>query len=419
MNAVRTTYAVWELTLACNLGCVHCGSRAGDTREQELTTAEALDLVRQMAEVGVAEVTLIGGEAFLRGDWLEIVRAIRSAGMSCTLTTGGFGVSAAAAVAMREAGVQQVSVSVDGLRGTHDLLRGKQGSWDAAMATLGHLRRAGVRTACNTQINRLSAPELVLIYEDLLSAGCSAWQPGLTVPMGRAAERSEMLLQPCELLELFPLLNELAERAERDGILFYTGNNIGYYGPYERRLRKMQAAMPGAEAMWDGCQAGISSIGIEADGAIKGCPSLPTAAYVGGNIRERTLKEILETRALKINAGMGTLEGAAHLWGFCAGCEYAELCRGGCTWTAHVFFGRAGNNPYCHHRALVQARRGVRERLVQVETAGGEPFDHGRFAVVEESLEADWPVEMRSRFTAEAMVMKRDLAGTAFSILSE
>jgi radical SAM protein with 4Fe4S-binding SPASM domain len=416
LNAVRSAYAVWELTLACNLGCVHCGSRAGDARERELTTAEALDLVRQMAEVGVAEVTLIGGEAFLRADWLEIVRAIRVAGMGCSMTTGGYGISAGTARAMQAAGVQQVSVSVDGLEATHDALRGRAGSWREAFAAMGRLREAGIAVTCNTQINRLSAPELVLVYEDILQAGARAWQMALTVPMGRAAERPELLLQPVELLALFPLLAELAERAEGDGVLFMPGNNIGYYGPYERRLRRAQGG-DGVDGLWDGCQAGISSIGIEADGAIKGCPSLPTVAYVGGNIRERTLREILETRALNINAGMGTPEGAAHLWGFCAGCAYAELCRGGCTWTAHVFFGRAGNNPYCHHRALEQARLGVKERLVQVEAAGGEPFDHGRFAVVVEGLEAAWPVGAGSRFTAESVLRLRPVAAPAFSIL--
>src|SRR5262249_54839548 len=64
----RSTYAVWEITLACNLRCVHCGSRAGKARPNELTTAEALDLVEQLADLGVAEVSLIGGEAFLRPD---------------------------------------------------------------------------------------------------------------------------------------------------------------------------------------------------------------------------------------------------------------------------------------------------------------------------------------------------------------
>src|SRR6476659_1778250 len=84
----RPIYAVWEITLKCDLACRHCGSRAGHARPDELTTAECLDLVRQMAELGVKEVTVIGGEAYLRDDWTDIVRAIRSHGMSATLTTG-------------------------------------------------------------------------------------------------------------------------------------------------------------------------------------------------------------------------------------------------------------------------------------------------------------------------------------------
>src|SRR5690348_10996598 len=87
----RPIYAVWEITLRCDLACTHCGSRAGRARPEELTTAEALDLVGQMAELGVKEVTLIGGEAYLRDDWTEIARAVRARGMQCSITTGGRG----------------------------------------------------------------------------------------------------------------------------------------------------------------------------------------------------------------------------------------------------------------------------------------------------------------------------------------
>src|SRR3954468_3830033 len=80
--------AVWELTLRCDLACTHCSSRAGRPRSDELTTAEALDVVRQMADLGVLEVTLIGGEAYLHEGWTEIVRAIRAHGMECTMVTG-------------------------------------------------------------------------------------------------------------------------------------------------------------------------------------------------------------------------------------------------------------------------------------------------------------------------------------------
>src|SRR6202161_1730173 len=90
-DGVRPIYAVWEITLACDLACRHCGSRAGHDRPDELTTAEALDVVDQMADLGVKEVTLIGGEAYLREDWLEIIRKIRARGMICSTTSGGQG----------------------------------------------------------------------------------------------------------------------------------------------------------------------------------------------------------------------------------------------------------------------------------------------------------------------------------------
>jgi radical SAM protein with 4Fe4S-binding SPASM domain len=417
MGPLRYTYAVWEFTLHCNLGCVHCGSRAGAARTEELSTAEALDLVRQLADAGIREVTLIGGEAYLRSDWLEIVAAIRAAGMSCSLTTGGYGISAAAAQAMRTAGVQQVSVSIDGCEETHDLLRGKPGSWNAAFRTLRFLREAGMPVTCNTQINRLSAPELPLIYGDIVKAGCRAWQLQLTVPMGRAADRPEILLQPPELLDVFPLLDHLAGCARRDGILFYPGNNIGYYGPYEQRLRSAS----GSNAIWDGCQAGINTLGIEADGTIKGCPSLPTSAYTGGNVRERSLREIVaRAPELAFNAGQGTAAGVEHLWGFCRSCDYADLCRGGCSWTAHVFFGKRGNNPYCHHRALVHRRENTRERLVLEQRASGEPFDHGIFRVIQEPANAEWPNDDPYRFRADRILWSRaqKRPKTEFPILS-
>jgi nif11-class peptide radical SAM maturase 3 len=396
----RTSYAVWEITLKCNLACTHCGSRAGKARAQELSTEEALSLVRQMAQVGIREVTLIGGEAFLRPDWLQIAEAINLVGMRCTMTTGGYGISLAMANEMKRAGIATVSVSVDGLETTHDRLRGRKGSWKQVFKTMNHLRQAGIPFGCNTQINRLSAPELPLLYEHIRDAGIQAWQVQLTVPMGNAADHVDILLQPYELLALYPMLAKIVRRAHVEGIEVQPGNNIGYYGPYERLLRGHGQA--NEWTFWQGCSAGLSTLGIEADGAIKGCPSLPTRAYTGGNIRERSLQEIIESAAeLSFNLGAGTPRGIEHLWGFCKTCEFSELCRGGCTWTSHVFFNRRGNNPYCHHRALVQAQRGKRERVVLKEKAIGFPFDNGEFELVEENLDLPWNHNDVLHFTAD------------------
>src|SRR3954468_7552092 len=128
----RPIYAVWELTLACDLACRHCGSRAGRARPDELDTDEALDLVRQMAALGVREIALIGGEVYLHPGWLDVVREIRRCGMQSTVVTGGRGMNAERAAAAAAAGVQSVAVSIDGAPQTHDRLRAWEGSHAAA-----------------------------------------------------------------------------------------------------------------------------------------------------------------------------------------------------------------------------------------------------------------------------------------------
>jgi radical SAM protein with 4Fe4S-binding SPASM domain len=383
VDQVRPIYAVWEITLACDLACRHCGSRAGRARPEELSTEECLDFVQQMAALGVREVTLIGGEAYLRSDWLAIVRAIVAAGMTPTMTSGGRGIDAELAQAAAAAGLAGVSISLDGLGATHDRLRGVKGSFASALAALAHLRAAGVAVTVNTQINRLSMPDLPELLETIAGAGAHSWQIQLTVPMGRAADEPEVLLQPYELLELFPLLSSLAARSQQLQVRLLPGNNVGYFGPHEASLRGYN---------FDGhagsCMAGQLTLGIEADGTIKGCPSLSTATWGGGNLRDASLRDIWERAApLRYTRDRSVDD----LWGYCRSCYYADTCRAGCTWTSDVFFGRPGNNPYCHHRALEFDARGLRERLVRVESAPGQPFDHGRFELIVEPTSSTAP----------------------------
>jgi radical SAM protein with 4Fe4S-binding SPASM domain len=375
----RPIYAVWEITLRCDLACTHCGSRAGRARRDELSTEEALDVVRQLADLGVKEVTLIGGEAYLRDDWTAIAAAVRAHAMQCSITTGGRGMDADRAAAARRAGIESVSVSVDGLRSTHDALRGMRGSFDAALAAMRNLRAAGVPVAANTQINRRSLPELEAIFDVIAGERIHGWQVQLTAAMGRAADDPTLLLEPYQVLDLMPRLAALKARADAERIRIFPGNNVGYFGPYESTLR---AHFPGKHA--GSCGAGRLTIGLEANGDVKGCPSLPSADYVGGNVRDHALRDIWE-RAEPLRFTRERT--VADLWGHCRSCYYAEGCLGGCSWTTHVLFGKPGNNPFCHHRALELAKRGRRERLRRTAEAEGRPFDHGRFEIVEEP----WP----------------------------
>jgi radical SAM protein with 4Fe4S-binding SPASM domain len=378
-RAWRPVYAVWEVTLQCDLACRHCGSRAGRARPDELSTAEALDLVEQMADLGVREVTLIGGEAYLRPDWLDIVRAVRKRGMQCTTTTGGRGVTEDLARAARDAGLQGASVSVDGLRETHDHIRALPGSFDAALRALRAFQAAGLPTSSNTHINRLNLREIPATFDLLVREGIRAWLMQLTVAMGRAADEDGLLLEPYQVLEAIPMLARLKARADAAKVKFWAGNNIGYFGPHENTLRQSYP-----KGHMGSCGAGRVTLGIEANGDVKGCPSLPTSDYVGGNVRDHSLEAIWQQSAPLRFTRDRTVD---ELWGYCATCYYRENCLAGCSWTTHTLFGKRGNNPFCHHRALELLREGRRERIVRKEAAAGMPFDYGTFAIVDEP----WP----------------------------
>ena len=371
---------MWELTLRCDTACAHCGSRAGAARPDELTTAECLHVVSALAALGVREVSLIGGEAYLRDDWLDIIRAIRQAGMRCNMVTGGRGVTSASALKASAAGLQAVAVSLDGDAAAHDALRRSPSSFQRAVEAVRHFRSAGLGVSVNTQLNRVTIPTLPALVDTMIREDVYAWQFALTVPMGRAADQPEVLLQPYELLDAFPILAREVSRARAQGIRISTGNNVGYFGPFEEVLR---AELPCSHSL--GCGAGSFTLGIEADGTVKGCPSLRTERWSAGNVRSASLTDIWE-RAVTLQE-LRT-RSASELWGFCKDCYYADTCGGGCTWTADSLFGRPGNNPYCHHRALSLADQGLRERVVRRSPPPGKPFDRASFELLVEAVPA-------------------------------
>ena len=378
-------YVVWELTLRCDHACTHCGSRAGVARETELDTAKALQVVDELAAMGTKEVVLIGGEAYLHEGFLDVVRALASRDIRPVMTTGGRGVDEALARRMQAAGMQRVSVSIDGLEATHDRMRARRGSFEGALRALRAIERAGMTVQANTNFNRLNEAELEPLYDVLRAHGVRSWQVQLTSPLGRAADRPDMLLQPYELTGLLPRIAAVKARGFAEGMLVMPGNNLGFFGPEEALLR---SPFPGGRDHFAGCQAGRFVLGIESDGAVKGCPSLQTSHYVGGTLRDTSLASIWDGSPELAFARSRTVE---SLWGFCRTCPYAETCMGGCSFTAHAFFGRPGNNPYCHFRALDHARRGLRERLVPVDAAAGLPFDHGLYELVVESVDEALP----------------------------
>ena len=224
-------HVVWETTLACNLKCQHCGSRTGRPRSDELSTDECLDLIDQLARLGTRELSMIGGEAYLRQDWVELIRRSASHGIFTAIQTGGRNLTDRKLDEAIDAGLSSLGVSIDGPPELHDRLRGVPGSYEEALSVVRRAKERGLRISVNSQIGAGTIEHLPEMMDTIIEAGATHWQIQLTVAMGNAVDNPELLLQPYRLVELMPMLARLYVEGMGRGMTILPGNNIGYFGP--------------------------------------------------------------------------------------------------------------------------------------------------------------------------------------------
>ncbi|MDR3739648.1 MAG: radical SAM protein [Terracidiphilus sp.] len=83
----RSFIAIWEVTQACDLACVHCRASAQpDRHPMELTTDEGKALIGQIAELGVPVFVLTGGDPLKRPDLFELIAHARTRDVRVSLT---------------------------------------------------------------------------------------------------------------------------------------------------------------------------------------------------------------------------------------------------------------------------------------------------------------------------------------------
>lgn len=340
--------AVWELTLACDLHCRHCGSRAGKARTDELSLSEARGLCHELAELGCKHVTLSGGEPLLRKDWALIAKTLVDCGIEIAMISNGSAWTDAIATTVRAIGFESVGFSLDGLEEAHEYQRRVPGHWQRVLRAIDSAVQAGITVTVVTTINKRNLGELEQLRTLLCEHGVMRWQLQFATATGNMADERGLLMEPADLLQAVPLIARLC----RDDHLpkVYAGHDVGYFGEPEESLRDQTAVVP----YWTGCLAGMHVIGIESNGNIKGCLSLPSAlngvdAFVEGNIRQTPLREIWSRKGAFSYCRDFKVE---SLGGFCRTCEYNDICRGGCTWTCYAEQGFVRDNRYCYFRQL-------------------------------------------------------------------
>ena len=311
----RLDSCVWEITRACPFSCKYCGSRAGKARENELTTAECVNVAAQLQALGCRRVSLIGGEVFTRPDWATVLTALTSRGIRTCVITNGFRMTDGILSKLKAAEVESVAVSLDATRALHDAYR-QEGSFDAALRAIKALADAGIPVSVISALRADNAPKLPELYEVLKDLPIFAWQIQACSPMGNA--ESNCVDVRFDAKKVISFVYGLVGKAK-----FYVGvaDNIGYFTPEEGSLR----GNPGA--VYRGCSAGLSTIGIDSVGNVRGCESMYDERFNEGNLRQKSLAEIWnDPDAFSYNRRFSK----DLLTGRCAGCAMGELCAGGC-----------------------------------------------------------------------------------------
>jgi radical SAM protein with 4Fe4S-binding SPASM domain len=316
----------YQVTRACNLKCYHCFSSSAKALKDELTLEEAKKMAIELKEHGAKLMTLTGGEPLLRKQFtLDYIAFLNSLGIYTRLFTNGYLLTEDIARKLKENGVNEVQISIDGLEEVHDNFRGVPGSFKRCILAIQRLKSQGIRTIIRTTIipqNVRQMPDLIALAQDLKVDGFRA-RP--FVGVGRGNENKEYILSPHEHEIAMKYLTEIRRKIALP---------IQLLQPSFPFLFDLKVKPKILEENYRGfrCSCGKQLCAITPDGFIKPCGYF---SKVLGNIKEESFAKIWYESDFVCD-----LRGLKKLNEFCMKCEYLSLCGGGCRASA---FENSGN----------------------------------------------------------------------------
>ncbi|MEN8908123.1 MAG: radical SAM protein [Clostridiales bacterium] len=381
--------AVWEITMGCNMRCKHCGSSCKNALPDELSTEDALKICDELGSLGLKWVTISGGEALTRDDWHLIAKKLKENGVTPLLITNGMLVDDDVIKKASNAGIESFSMSLDGLKETHDFMR-MPGSFDKIMSVYDNLEGTNLIKSAITTINQKNINELEEIKKILLDKSVKLWQLQIGLPMGNFEKNSDLVLYPEQIDQV---INFAFDSLSDERITIYLADCLGYYNRKEIKVR--DNTFKSQNTIWQGCNAGKRSFGILHNGDILGCTSIRDKKYIEGNLLKRSLKEIWEDKkAFSWNRDINKTD----LKGFCSKCGYGDLCLGGCPNTRLTFNKDIySSNNYCsYYIAIKKAKEKImlENNIKKLEIIGKRLLDNNEFQLAElvfEKLITEYP----------------------------
>lgn len=303
--------AYYAITDGCNLRCPYCYASSEKCLPGELNTAESMDLVTQIAEMGAKKIVFTGGEPMLRKDLFAVVEHARASGLLVNIITNATMIRTAE-IAERFAELfAMVTISVDGgTAETHDKTRGK-GAFAKTYKALRLLNAAGVAPA----INHILTSENVEGLEDF------------------AGFLSDIDVHSVRLMNH----NDLG-RGAGDTYAFgwddhLRSQQIVWTSPIAGILRPDGPRPVSPCSVKGNCGMGGNEIYVNSLGDVYPCKLTTSKAEHAGNVRRQRLAEIFQSPVLSAMRTSTVYGGEFHE--DCAKCYIKSNCGGGCR-AAHM-----------------------------------------------------------------------------------
>jgi len=328
-------YLFWETTIQCNLSCKHCGSGCGKgIPEDSLSTEDMLVFLTQFAKHFSPKDVLLcitGGEPLLRKDLFDVMAHSAKLGFLWGMTTNGVLLSESIVQKMIRTNCKTVSVSLDGLKLSHNALRGHD-CFEQVVDGIKRLVAAGSfsNVQVTTVIHKQNIRELAEIYSLVESLGVDSWRITNLEPIGRANQMGSDFLSASEFVTLFEFIRSCRQSHTKVPVSF--GCNHYVTAEYEMDIRNHFFM----------CGAGILVASILHNGDIYACLDIERRGQlIQGNIRTDDFAEVWQNRFIQYRKRRD------YLSSFCANCVDAQYCRGD---SAHTWDFDSDSPKYCLKR---------------------------------------------------------------------
>ncbi len=330
-SADKRPVIVWNMTRRCNLRCIHCYSSSRNIDyPDELTTEEAMIMIRDLATFGAPVLLFSGGEPLIRKDLPDLAQFAVDQGMRAVISTNGTLITKEKAVLFRKIGLSYVGISLDGTRETHNFFRGVPGAFDQTMKGLRHCQEAGIKVGVRFTVNRHNVADVPAIFDLLEKENIPRCCFYHLVYAGRGSKLVEEDLDHAETRRLLDLIMDRTRRLFDRGMekeILTVDNHAA--GPYVYLRLLGEAPERAAEVlelleMNEGNSSGNGIGCISWDGEVHADQFWRNISF--GNIRQRPFSEIWMDTSHELMAKLKNRQ--THVQGRCAACRWLSVCGG-------------------------------------------------------------------------------------------